>query len=114
MPEFMEVGRVDLITERLGIALRFLPEILEEENDLRGEGGSRTFLEGEFRPHKQTERVGFDPIAAKGGAGTTFHRHSQSASLLPQRRRERGQGRFDFVERKALKTAPIVFQSELF
>ena len=62
MAEFVEEGDADFFAVDGFVAVREVPEVFEEEDDLRGDGHGHAFAVGEGFADEEAEGVGFDMV----------------------------------------------------
>jgi hypothetical protein len=67
MAQFVEIGGVHLVPKDFLIPLGLLPDICQEENDLRRQGQGRKLGIRVFGADEEPERVGFNAVAVMRG-----------------------------------------------
>jgi len=107
MSKFVEQCGGDLIAERFFVRFRKLPEVLQEQNDLRWHRHV-AFL-GEFWSDEQTQCIRLDAVGDQAGIGRALERDRQPPRPLPQFRRQFAKRRLNFCECQLLEMFPIVF-----
>ena len=85
MAQFVQEGGADFFAKERLVGFGLVPEVLEEENNLRRQWRRGGFFVGKFRPDKQAEGVALDAIAALGGIGPALEGDGQRLRPFPER-----------------------------
>ena len=70
--EFVEEGDADFFAVDGFVAVGEIPEVFEEEDDLRGDGERHSFAVGEGFADEEAEGVGFDMVGEEVVVGDGF------------------------------------------
>ena len=107
VPQLMQVSRAHFFAEELFVGFGQVPEVFQEEDDLRRQGLRGGLFIGEFRADEETQCVRFDAVLELGGVGVALEGNGQGLRPVAERLRQRGERCFHLGQGQGVKFLPV-------